>query len=154
MPQAKPAFRSLPASVIPRIVSEGKEAEEFEKTIHHKICDRAYFLFEQSGRAAGKEKENWIRAESEVLRRGLQARESGTWVALTASIPDASADGIEILVNPKRVIVRVGAAGELYRATDLDVEVEPATAAASFKEQQLNLMVKKRRDAGTQVHSG
>ncbi|SRR6266849_4156748 len=154
MPQAKPAFRSLPASVIPRIVSEGKEAEEFEKTIHHKICDRAYFLFEQSGRAAGKDKENWIRAESEIMRRGLQTRESGTWVALTASIPDASADGIEILVNAKRVIVQVGAAGELYLATDLDVEVEPATAAASFKAEQLNLMVKKRRDAGTKVHSG
>jgi len=55
MPQAKPAFRSLPASVVPRIVSEGKKAEEFEKAIHQKICDRAYFLFEQSGRAAGKD---------------------------------------------------------------------------------------------------
>jgi HSP20 family molecular chaperone IbpA len=137
----------------------GREAEELEQTILGKIRERAYLLFEESGREPGNEDANWSRAESEILRSGGQVRESGTWVALTFSIPDASGQGMQIAVRPTRVVVRAKVAGnereasegamqdeqEIFLAANLAVEVDPQSAAASFRDQSLHLMIRKRR---------
>jgi len=133
------------------------EAEALEQKIHRKIGERARLLFEESGRAPGNDEANWFRAESEILR-SPQVRESGSWVAVTASIPDASERGMQILVRPKRVIVRAqrqtageeGSAegaksdqGEIFLAANLPVEVHPPSAVASFRDHNLHLMIKK-----------
>jgi hypothetical protein len=160
MPATKTAFSSRPtlASTTPSFVS-GREAEELEQLIYAKISERAYLLFEQSGREPGNEGANWSRAESEILRCGVQVRESGSWVTLTASIPDASGLGMQIVIRPTRVLVRAMEAGnghdspelaqrdgrEIFLAANLTAEVDPPSAAASFKDHNLHLMVKKRR---------
>jgi HSP20 family molecular chaperone IbpA len=161
MASTKLAFTSRHSADLatPTFVAES-EAEELEQTIRRKIGERARLLFEESGRAPGNDEANWFRAESEIVRSGLQARESGSWVAVNAFIPDASAQGMQILVRPKRVIVRAQrqAAGEehsaegaksdqeeIFLAANLTVEVHPASAVASFRDHNLQLMVKKSR---------
>ncbi|HXN54126.1 MAG TPA: DUF2934 domain-containing protein [Candidatus Acidoferrum sp.] len=160
MPATKTAFSSRPtlASATPRLVI-GHEAEELEQAIHRKIGERAYLLFEQSGRAPGNEDANWLRAESEILRSGIQVRESGTWVSLSTSIPDASGQGMQIVVRPTRVLVRAREASdeqyssergkqderEIFLAANLAMEVDPPSAAASFRDHNLHLIIKKRR---------
>jgi HSP20 family molecular chaperone IbpA len=159
MPATKLAFSSRPtlASATPSFIV-GHDAEELEQTIYQKICERAYLLFERSGRKPGNEEANWLRAESEILLSGLQVRESGTWVALSASIPDASGQGMQIVVRPTRVIVRAQESSEqdsperakqnkreIFLAANLSVEVDPPSAAASFRDHNLHLMVRKRQ---------
>ena len=161
MASTKFAFTSRPAAelAIPRFVAE-HEAEEFEQTIQGKIGDRARLLFEESGCAPGNDEANWLRAESEILSSGLQVRESGSWVAINASLPEASARGVQILVRPKRVIVRARRRAEaedlstegtksdqeeILLATSLNIEVQPPSAVASFKDRNLKLMIKKSR---------
>ena len=116
-------------------------------------------MFEQSGREPGNEDANWSRAESEFLRSGVHVRESGTWVALRFSIPDASGEGMQIAVQPTRVVVRARAARnereasegarqderEIFLVADLAVEVDPPSGAASFRDHSLHLMIKKSR---------
>jgi len=158
VPAAKLAFSSLPPLELatPTFIS-GDRADEFEQAIHTKIGERARAFFEESGRTAGNDTANWFRAEAEVLGFDLQIRESGSWLALSASLPDVSGQGMEILVRPKRVIVRAqrnaaedrsGEAanldpGEIYLAANLSVEVQPQSAAASFRNRNLQLMIKK-----------
>jgi len=160
VPATRTAFssRPTPASATPSFVS-GREAEELEQAIYGKIRERAYLLFEQSGREPGNEGANWLRAESEILRSGAQVRESGSWVSLTASIPDASELGMEIVVRATRVLVHARESSngrdsselarqggrEIFLAANLTAEVDPPSAAASFKDHSLHLMVKKRR---------
>lgn len=162
MASTKFALSSRPFSelAIPTFVPED-QAEEFEQTIHRRIGDRARLLFEESGRVPGNDEANWFRAESEILRSGLQVRESGSWVAINASIPEASGQGgVQILVRPKRVIVRAqrqadleGHSGEganssqqdIFLATNLNVEVHPPSAVASFRDRNLQLMVRRSR---------
>jgi hypothetical protein len=160
MSTAKRAFNSRPAlaSATPGFIT-GHAAEEMEQEICGKIRDRAYLLFEQSGHAPGNEDANWLRAESEIVRCGAQVRESGSWVTLTASIPDGSGPGMQIVVRPTRVLVRAMAAcngqgptewakrggREIFLAANLTVEVDPASAAASFRDHHLHLMVRKRQ---------
>jgi HSP20 family molecular chaperone IbpA len=160
MSTTKPAFslRLTLASANPSFVS-GREAEELEQAIYEKIRERAYLLFEQSGREAGNEDANWSLAESEILRSGVQVRESGSWVTLNVSIPDVSGEGLRISVRPTRVLVRAMEARngpdppesaqrdgrEIFLAANLTAEVDPPSAVASFKNHNLHLMVKKRR---------
>lgn len=162
MSTAKPAFNSRPAlaSATPSFIT-GHAAEELEQEICGKIRERAYLLFEQSGREPGNEDANWLRAESEIVRSGAQVRESGSWVTLTASIPDGSGLGMQIVIRPTRVLVRAMEAcngqnatelakrdgREIFLAANLIAEVDPASAAASFRDHHLHLMVRKRQPA-------
>jgi HSP20 family molecular chaperone IbpA len=162
MPATKIVFRSPPllASATPSFIA-GREAEELEQAIYKKICERAYLLFEQSGREPGNEDTNWLRAESEIVRAGGEVRVSGSWVTLDVSIPGASGQGLQIAVRPTRVLVRAREANtnngedslerakqaqeEIFLAANLTVEVDPQSAAASFRDHNLRLMVRKRR---------
>lgn len=160
MPATKLAFSSRPTPIswTPSFLV-GEEAEALEQAVYSKISERAYFLFEQSGREPGNEDANWLQAEAELLRSDVQVRESGTWVALSASIPDASGQDMQIAVRPTRVLVRAkqdssdrnlteGAKQDnrdIFLAANLPVEVDPLSAAASFKDRSLNLMIRKRR---------
>jgi hypothetical protein len=151
MPATKLAFssRPIPGSWTPSFLV-GPEAEALEQAVNRKISDRAYSLFEQSGRQPGNEDANWLQAEAEVLRSDVEVRESGTWVAVNAFIPDGSGQDMQIVVRPARVLVHAKEArgdqsGEIFLATNLGVEVDPPSAAASFRDHNLRLMIRKSR---------
>ena len=139
----------------PRFVHKD-EADALQQTIQDRISARAYQLYEESGYQQGHDQRHWFQAESEVLQGGLEVRESGTWVAVNASLPNVSAEHVQIYVDRRRIVVRAtknnetrdakpAATGqaEIFLVADLTEEVEPATASASLKDEKLSLMVKK-----------
>jgi len=154
MSATKVAFSSLPASALatPSFLI-GQEAEELELTVANRVRERARLLFEQSGAAPGNDDANWLRAESEILLANMEIRESGTWLSLRASIPDASGQGMQIAVKPTRVLLRATLIkndqitkqdqDETFLVANLPVEVDPPSAAASFRDHNLHLMIKK-----------
>jgi HSP20 family molecular chaperone IbpA len=86
-------------------------------------------------------------------------RESGSWLAVNASLPDVAPEDVLIAVEPKRVLIQAvrgdeirndaaretgSTRRELFLVQDLNVEVDPETASASLKDQKLTLMVKKK----------
>ena len=156
MSAPKLAFDSRPvlSSTIPTFLV-GLEAEAMDQVLLQKITERARLIFEQSGSTPGNDEANWLAAESEILLPGLEVRESGTWMTLNAWIANASGQGMEIAVRPMRVIVRsetdeqnssepAEQDGQLFLAANLAVEVDPSSAAASFRGHNLHLMIKKR----------
>ena len=154
MSATKLAFSSLPAStlVTPSFLVD-REAEDLEERVANRVRERAQLLFEQSGGMPGNDEANWLQAEAEILRSNMEVRESGTWLSLKASIPDASGQGIQITVRAKRVLVRATQINneqnskqgdeEIFLAANLPVEVDPPSAAASFRNHNLLLMIKK-----------
>jgi HSP20 family molecular chaperone IbpA len=160
MPAAKLVFSSqaVLSSTIPQLLA-GPEADAIEQTLSQKVSERARLIFEQSGSTPGNDEANWLRAESEILRPGFEVRESGTWMTLNACIPSVSGQGMQIVVRPTRVIVRAKETSdgqsssepaeqgqrEIALAVNLAVEVDPSSAAASFRDHTLRLMIKKRR---------
>jgi hypothetical protein len=154
MSATKLAFSSLPASALatPNFLV-GREAEDLEEHVASRVRERAQLLFEQSGGALGNDEANWLQAEAEILRCTMEVRESGTWLSLRASIPDASGQGMQIAVRAKRVLVRATqiyneqnskqGGDELFVVANLPVEVDPPSAAASFRDHNLHVMIKK-----------
>ena len=165
MATTKPALsgKTTPA-VAPKIISDGNEREAIDQLIQRKVAERAYRLFEGSNAAHGKDQEHWLQAESEILRHGLDIRESGSWVSITASLPDVSGENLQICLEPSRAVVhgqkiseqRDPSSGthkysqeDFFLRSDLNVEVDPSTASASLKDQKLTIMVKKRYPGGS-----
>lgn len=156
MATAKRASASKPSlATTPRFVNK-PEAEELDQAIRNRIADRAYQLYEASGYAPGHDQEHWLQAESEVLRKGLEVRESGSWLAVNGSLADAAAEDVEVYVDVRRIIIRAkkavwpqaakestATATDLFLGADLPTEVEPATATAALKDGNLTVMVKK-----------
>jgi HSP20 family molecular chaperone IbpA len=168
MSAPKLVFSSRPtfSSTIPNFLS-GSAADALEQMLSQKISERARLIFEQSGSMPGNDDANWLRAECEILRPGFEILESATWVTLKAPIPDTSGEDMEIVVRPMRVIVRatqidknqnsVATAEqnetEIFLAANLAVEVHPPSAAASFRDRTLRIMVKKRQPDNLTVSS-
>jgi HSP20 family molecular chaperone IbpA len=159
MPSPKPAL-SANRAVNPELVDK-TEGHEIEEALHQRLAERAYALYEESGRQDGNDQKNWLQARSEIVK-SLEMRKSGTWVSLTASIPDASPDRIRVYVDVNRVLVRAERTADAasqaegpahdtskFFGVDFDIELDPQTATTSFKDQTLHLMVKKRRSVRT-----
>lgn len=160
MPAPKTALSSPGTPTTPKLVS-GNEKDALERSIRERIAERAYSLFEASGRVDGKDVEHWAQAESEILLGGLEVRESGSWLAITGALLEIAADSVQIYLEPRRVVVRAVRGDvrdpesrtpelkeqEVFLVEDLKTEVEPTTASASLRDQQLTLMVKKRHPA-------
>jgi len=146
------------SSKTPQILSEDQHAA-FQDKVRQSVSQRAYDIYRDSGGNDGNDFQHWMQAENEVLQRGLEVRESGSWLALNASIPDSSADSVEVCLTPTRVTVHaeksesIKNAGadaqgvtqrEIFLTHDLDTEIEPSTASAALKDEKLTIMVKKR----------
>lgn len=154
MPSAKSAL-SAKRAANPQLVDK-MEGQKIEEALHQRLAERAYALYEESNRQDGTDQKHWMQAKSEIVQ-SLEMRKSGTWVSFTASIPGASPDSIRVHVDTNRVIVKAentadaseaegpGHTTSRFFAVDLDVELDPPTATASFKDHTLHLMVKKRR---------
>ena len=158
MPSAKPAF-SPKLATNPKFV-DPTEGQEIETKLRQRLAERAYALYVESGRQDGNDQKNWLRAKSEIVQ-SLEMRKSGTWVALTASMPEVLSETIRVYVDANRLVVQAqkiddasrteSSTGDtsIFLAADLDVELDPTTATASFKDHTLNLMVKKQRPVST-----
>jgi len=158
MATSKPApIRELSGKA-PRIVGEDAK-QAFDHAIHRCVSERAYGLYEASGGQHGNDHAHWLQAQDEVLQRGLEVRESGSWLSIHASLPGAAGDDIEVYLELNRVMVRAEKGvriqnaesrtqdptkREIFLVGDLHTEIDPSTASAAFKDQKLTLMVKKR----------
>src|SRR3954447_1993179 len=106
MATSKPALSSKTTPAIaPKIISEADEREAFDQMLQRHVAKRAYRLFEESNAAHGKDQEHWLQAESEILQPGLETRESGSWLSITAALPDIFGDKLDIYLEPHRAIV-------------------------------------------------
>jgi HSP20 family molecular chaperone IbpA len=159
MPSPQPSYSSKPAAKPPRFIDRS-EIEALEDAIHRRIAERAYSYFEESGYVHGNDLGNWLKAEREILNNNLEVRESGSWLAINASLPSVEAENVQIYVERCRVIVRAerkgegekldlkkahgGRRDEVFLLANLSAETDPATASASLKDGKLTLMVQKR----------
>jgi HSP20 family molecular chaperone IbpA len=158
MATSKPAPIGTLSTKAPRIVGENDQ-KAIEHAIHRRVSERAFGLYEASGGEHGNDQAHWMQAEAEILQRGLDVRESGSWLSINAAFPDVDGDDIEVYLEPNRVIVRaaknesIGSADsqthgfrrqEIFLVEGLNTEIDPGTATAAFKDQKLTLMVKKR----------
>ena len=150
-PVKRPAHaKQTPMSIFDRI-----------EEMHNSIARRAFEIFEGNGRWPGRELDNWLRAESELLHPiHLELTESDSHVTVRAEVPGFDAKELEVNVEPRRVTVtgkretkqesKKGKtvysemrAGEVLRIVDLPAEIDVSNVTATLKDGILDIKMEK-----------
>ncbi len=160
--------------VNPSAVSTMSEAESlFERSVHdlhEAITRRAHELWEASGFTNGHEADDWLRAESELLRFApVEISESGDELRVYAEVPGLNARDLDIHLEPKRLIIRGKTdqarertkgqvcysereGTQIFRALTLPAEVDADNATAVLRDGVLELTLPKAESArGTRI---
>ena len=99
-----------PAAVVPvqRSVVKffpGDPILELAQEINDLIAHRAYELFEARGFAHGYDREDWLRAESEILDVPVDVTETETKLTVRADVPGFSEKNLEVRVAPRSLCI-------------------------------------------------
>lgn len=140
---------SLP---ILRLVEDGALVKRMGQ-ISSAISRRAYELFEGRKSENGHDRDDWFRAESELLTPvPLKVMETGGCLQIRAEVPGFTEKDIEVLIEPRRVIIcgkkqqpseqkkeKVEKSAEIFRALDLPYEIDPERVTASLDQAVLEI---------------
>ena len=129
--------------------------------IYDSIARRAFEIFESSGLVPGRDHEDWLKAEAELLHPvHLDIAESDEAVTVRAEVPGFGAKDVEITLEPHRLAITgkretneerktektlysERCVDQVFRVIDLPAEVNPDKAAATLKDGILQLAMPK-----------
>jgi HSP20 family molecular chaperone IbpA len=115
-------------------------------------------LFEHGGRAEGNDMRHWLQAESEILSKIPEIRETSSSYTVNAPVQGFKPEDIYVGVDANRTLIlaekqesAVGRKGQesgfsresLFLAAEWPTPVDPATASAQIKGGNLILTVKR-----------
>jgi HSP20 family protein len=153
---AQPEKEAVPVKSLP-----GSDLFEHVRELSNAIASRAFEIFESRGRALGRDLEDWLRAESEILHPvHLDIAESGDALTVHAEVPGFSAKELEVGVDPQRLTIsgkRITSkehtskktiytercSNQIYRAIDLPGEVDTSKVTATLKNGVLEVSMPK-----------
>jgi HSP20 family protein len=158
-PARKP---STPAPL--KLVPPADLFERAEK-MYESIARRAFEIFENNGRSFGRDLENWLRAEAELLHPvHVDMTEADGSLAVRAEVPGFTANELEVSVEPNRLTIsgkreakeehkekksvyRESCSNQILRLIDLPQRVDAAKATATLKDGVLELKMPKAEPA-------
>jgi HSP20 family protein len=127
------------------------------KEFSQSVARRAYEYFEARGREFGHDLEDWLRAESELMRRvPVEIKEVENQITVRAEVPGFAANEIKISVEPQRLVISGKSektteekqeqtllsefrSNQFCRELRLPAEVEPNKTTAALKDGVLEL---------------
>ena len=125
------------------------------------IARRAYEIFEANGRQFGRDMEDWLRAEHEMLHPvHLQVNETDEAVKVRAEVPGFTEKDLEISVEPRRLTIAgkrevkkeekkektvysEWRSDHVFRCVDLPADVDAEKVKATLKDGVLELLMPK-----------
>ena len=150
--------RSVTHPTVFRLTASGTFVERMQQ-ISAAIACRAYELFEVRGAGHGHDWEDWFRAESEMLTPiPAKVFDKDEGITVQAEVPGFTGKDVEVLAQPRRLIIRAkkhktldhgdGRAvlqeqmsNELLRVLDLPREIDPEHMTATIKNDVLEVML-------------
>jgi HSP20 family protein len=131
------------------------------KEVSEAIAKQAYEFFEKRGREFGRDIDDWLHAELELLRPvPFEIVELEGELKVRAEVPGFTAKDIQVSVEPHRVIISGKLerttdrqsegtesaevrSDEIFRTLELPTEIDPSKATAILKDGVLNLTLAK-----------
>ena len=125
--------------------------------MHDRIMKRAFELFDGNGHAFGKDLEDWLQAERELVwKPAIELEEKDKEIRLQIATPGVDPKDIDIEVTPEYVLVKAETrhehkedkgevhiceftAGNMFRSVHLPKKIDPDKVKAEFKNGILSL---------------
>jgi HSP20 family protein len=152
--------KSQTTSPSPFIIEAEKLLERMQE-LSQNVAHRAFEFFEARGGEWGHALEDWLRAESDLLRYvPVEISETDKQFRVRAEVPGFSANEIQVSVEPKSLIINGKSESkaeeqkeqtvynerrsrQFCRAIELSAEVEPQRTSATLKDGVLELTLDK-----------
>lgn len=167
MPEKHLAVRS-DEHPVPFKLTESDNFFENMWKMHEAISRRAYELFEEGGKIFGRDLDDWIRAESELLHPvSVSIAETDEGLRVEVEVPGFKAEELEVSVESRRLtitgkheaekketkerktIYSERTAESILRVIDLPVEVNTEKVSAMLKNGVLEFTMPKAAPAKT-----
>jgi len=169
--EGQAAREFVPAPELLKLVPDDPFLER-AREINDLIARRAYDLFESSGFTHGHDRENWLRAESEILFNApADIRETETAVTIRVDVPGFRANDLEVRIAPPRLCItgqRPEASeqqegtegktvyserrsGRIFRVLDLPSQIDPDLTEATLRDGVLEITLLKADEMGKKV---
>lgn len=159
---AQAAVATQPAKT-PAPVKQTETVDVFDRLqkTYDSIARRAFEIFDHNGRWFGRDLDDWLRAESEILQpMHLEVAETDEALTVRAEVPGFAANELDINVEPRRLtiagkheskeettkgktIYSERSAQEILRSFDLPAEIDSSKATATLKDGILNIELPK-----------
>jgi len=125
--------------------------------LHEQIMKRAYDIFDGKGQPFGKELEDWLQAERELVwKPAIELEEKDNEIRLQIATPGVEPKDIDIEVAPEYVLVKAETqhehkkekgqvhiceltSGNMFRSVRLPKKIDPDKVKAEFKNGILSL---------------
>ena len=125
--------------------------------IQERITQRAYEIFERNGAVFGRELDNWLEAEEELLwKPSIELREKDGELLLEAALSGVDPNDVEIEVTPEDIILKAETqhqhqeqkgivhicefkTGTMFRSIRLPKKINPDRVKAEFTNGLLRL---------------
>lgn len=165
---AQAAVAIQPAKTSPPVKqTEAMDVFDRLQQTYDSIARRAFEIFDNNGRWFGRELDDWLRAESEILQPvHLEVAETDEALTVRAEVPGFATNELDINVEPHRLtiagkhetkeettkgktIYSERSAKEILRSFDLPAEVDTSKATAILKDGILNIELPKAAQAKT-----
>ena len=129
------------------------------------VTHRAYALYLASGSTDGQDLAHWLQAESELLTRIPDIRESSSWYTVNVPLQGFTPEQIQVGVDDNRAMIvaekqqatdgqsrqNVAPSQEsLFLVANWPSGVDPGTASAYVKDENLTLTVKRAESAAAE----
>ena len=125
--------------------------------MHDRIMKRAFEIFDGNGHTFGRDLENWLQAERELVwKPSIELEEKDNKFLLQVALPGVESKDIDIEVTPEEILVKADlhreqkekkgkvhtsefASGNFFRAVRLPKKIDPEKVKAEFKDGMLHL---------------
>ena len=88
-----------------------REGQHVHDRLNNEISRKAYELYERNGNSHGQDLVNWLEAESLVLQRVPEIRESSSWYTVNVPLKGFTAAQVHVTVDPTRAVIAATVAG-------------------------------------------
>ena len=147
--------------------TETRDVFERYQKVYDSIARRAFEIFDNNGRWFGRELDDWLRAESEILHPlHLEVAETDEALTVRAEVPGFATNELDISIEPHRLtiagkheskeettkgktIYSEQCAKEILRSFDLPAEVDASKVTATLKGGVLSIELPKAAHAKT-----
>ena len=133
--------------------------------LQDRIMKRAFEIFDGSGHLFGKDMDNWLQAERELVwKPSIELEEKDNALRLQIATPGVDPKDIDIEVTPEYILVKAEtrhehkeekrdvhicefAAGNMFRSIHLPKTIDPDKVKAEFKNGMLTLTAEIAKEA-------
>ena len=115
-----------------------RDNQHVHDRLNDEISRRAYELYERNGNSHGQDLVNWLEAESQVLQRVPEIRESSSWYTVNVPLQGFTSEQVHVTVDAARAVIAAEKTESFTSPSDRQISSTEPASDQSAKSQSVD----------------